>query len=95
MHTLVKLFIGLLIAIAGVYWYLADYVASGWKAIVGYTALSALINVFIGCFGAFLICFGLLVAWIEYEDWKWEQEEKRLREEEEKKRRKTRRRRRR
>ncbi len=91
MHTLVKLFIGLLIAIAGVYWYAADYVASGWQPIVGFRAIDALITVFVGTFGLFLVFFGLLVAWIEYEDWKWEKEEKRLREQQEKRKRRKRR----
>jgi len=76
MNAVVKLIIGLLIAIAGIYWYAADYIATGWVPIVGYTAVDALIKVFVGTFGLFLLFLGLLIAWIEYEDWKWEREER-------------------
>jgi len=76
MNAVVKLIIGLLVAIAGVYWYVADYVATGWSAIVGVNAWKAFVSVFFGLFGFFLIAVGLLVVWIESEDLKWEREEK-------------------
>jgi amino acid transporter len=78
MHSAVKLIIGLLIAIAGIYWYAADYIAvnpaSTW---LGLSALAALKQVFIGVFGLFLIFVGLIIAWIEYEDLKWQAREAR------------------
>lgn len=76
MHAAIKMIIGILIAIAGIYWYLADYVATGWKTIVGINAWEAFLTVFFGTFGIFLFFLGLLVAWIEYEDLKFESEEK-------------------
>lgn len=76
MHAAIKMIIGILIAIAGIYWYLADYIATGWKAIVGINAWEAFLTVFFGVFGIFLFLLGLLVAWIEYEDLKFEREER-------------------
>ena len=77
MHPGVKLIIGIIIFLAGIYWYVADVVgynvAASW---LGASALTALKTVFIGIFGLFLIFVGLIVAWIEWEDWKWSREEK-------------------
>jgi len=72
MHSAVKLIIGLVIFAAGIYWYLGTGIP-GWTGLV---ALNALKTVFIGVFGLFLIVLGLIVAWIEYEDLKWEAKEK-------------------
>lgn len=72
MHSAVKLIIGLIIFAAGIYWYLGTGIA-GWT---GTVALYALKTVFIGVFGLFLIFLGLIIAWIEYEDLKWEAKEK-------------------
>jgi len=33
-------------------------------------------DVFVGVFGLILIFLGLIIAWIEYEDLKWERKEK-------------------
>lgn len=76
MNAAIKMIIGILIAIAGIYWYLADYIATGWKAIIGINAWEAFLTVFFGVFGIILFLLGLLVAWIEYEDMKFEREEK-------------------
>lgn len=80
MHAGAKLVIGILIFLIGIYWYVADYIpgAVGWKGtgIVQKTALRLLVDVFFGVFGLVLIIFGLLVAWVEYEDLKWEREER-------------------
>jgi hypothetical protein len=67
MKSLVKMVIGLLIALAGFYWY---------YEVPAY--FQALETVFYGSFGVILILFGLLVAWIEWEDYKWEKEEKKV-----------------
>jgi len=79
MHPAAKLIIGLIIAIVGIYWYASGPLGigisstSGW---MGYAALNALKTVFIGVFGLFLLFVGLIIAWIEYEDLKWEMKEK-------------------
>ncbi|OYT55898.1 MAG: hypothetical protein B6U68_04240 [Candidatus Aenigmarchaeota archaeon ex4484_14] len=77
MKTFVKMIIGLLIAFAGLYWYYAGKYLG--KTILGLsiTSWEALKILFVGGFGLCLLFFGILVAWIEYEDWKWEREEKR------------------
>lgn len=73
MHSAVKLVIGLLILIAGIYWYLPGAVAS----MLGVSStFQAFLTVFAGLFGVFLIFLGLIIAWIEYEDIKWEAREK-------------------
>lgn len=72
MHSALKLIIGLLIFAAGIYW----YIGTGIPTWTGDVALQALKTVFIGVFGLFLIFLGLIIAWIEYEDLKWEAKEK-------------------
>ena len=76
MNAGVKMIIGLLIAVAGIYWYAADALELPGFSVLGTYSLSALKTVFFGVFGVFLILLGLLIAWIEYEDMKWEKEEK-------------------
>jgi len=81
MHPAVKLVVGIIIAVAGLYWYLAGWInpmlgiafATTW---IGFAAIESLKTVFIGVFGLFLIFVGLIVAWIEWEDLKWEMKEK-------------------
>ena len=81
----VKFVIGLIIAIAGIYWYVADYFRVGVPGWIGGAAISALKTVFIGVFGLLLLFVGLIIAWIEYEDLKWESKERKLKAEKEKK----------
>ena len=76
MNSIVKMIIGLLIAAAGIYWYAADLLGLPAFSVFGRYSFESLKTVFFGVFGIFLILFGLLVAWIEYEDMKWEREEK-------------------
>ncbi len=77
MNSAIKMIVGVLILVAGIYWYLADIigknVAASW---LGSSAISSLKSVFIGVFGLGLVFVGLLVVWIEYEDLKWEMSEK-------------------
>ena len=77
-HSAAKLIIGLLIFVAGIYWYVAEVL--GMPGVAGFfginTTLHALGIVFAGLFGGFLIFLGLIIAWIEYEDLKWEAKEK-------------------
>lgn len=75
MHSAVKLIIGLLVFIAGIFWY-AGPLLGQFSGIFGIRPTAAFMNVFVGLFGLSLIFFGLIVAWIEYEDLKWERKEK-------------------
>jgi len=76
MHSAVKLIIGLIVVLAGLYWYAADFIGTGVAGWIGASALSALKTVFIGVFGLLLIFVGFIVAWIEFEDLKWQAREK-------------------
>ena len=77
MHSGIKMIIGVLILIAGLYWYLGDAIAANMASTwLGLSAISALKTVFIGVFGLILIFVGLLVVWIEYEDLKWDMQNK-------------------
>ena len=76
MHSGVKLIIGLVILLAGLYWYAADMLGLPGFGQLGTNAVIALKTVFFGTFGLFLIFLGLIIAWIEYEDIKWEAREK-------------------
>ena len=72
-----KLLIGVIIFLAGIYWYVAPLLGhSGIAGILGVSAFRSLVTVFAGTFGLFLVFLGLIVAWIEYEDLKWEAREK-------------------
>jgi len=52
MNAIVKLIIGLLIAVAGIYWYLADFIGKNvLPAVFGTSAIGALKTIFIGLFG--------------------------------------------
>jgi len=75
-HAGVKLVIGLLILFDRIYWYAADFLRLPGFSMFGTEAWMALETVFIGVFGLFLISVGAIVAWIEYEDLKWERREK-------------------
>ncbi len=71
MSPLAKMFVGILIAVLGVAWYLVP----GFR-FYGVSPLEGLKITFAGTFGVFLFMFGALMAWVEYEDWKWELREK-------------------
>ncbi len=76
MHSAIKMIVGILILLAGLYWYLADVIGTNLAASwLGSSAITALKSVFIVVFGLVLIFVGLLVIWIEYEDLKWELQE--------------------
>lgn len=70
MNAIVKFIIGILILLLGIYWYVPNAVP--------YlpATLESLAVVFSGVFGLILILLGAIIAWIEYEDIKWEKEEK-------------------
>ena len=76
MNSAIKMIVGIIIFLIGIYWYLPT---SGLKHFVPLTvgsAFQAFLVVFFGLFGLVLIFVGLLVAWIEFEDMKWERREK-------------------
>lgn len=76
MNSAVKMIIGLLIFVAGIYWYAADFLKLPAFSVLGGYAIESLKVVFFGVFGLLLILLGLIIAWIEYEDLKWERKEK-------------------
>ena len=85
MHAASKMIIGIIIFLAGIYWYVAGspYLkAPGIQQFVPTTigsTFQAFLVVFFGLFGLFLIFLGLVIAWIEYEDLKWSSGQKRKR----------------
>lgn len=75
MHAAAKLITGLLVFIAGIYWY-AGPLTGQFSDILGVRPTRAFMEIFVGIFGLFLIFLGLIVAWIEYEDMRWASREK-------------------
>jgi len=77
MNSAIKLIVGIIVVLAGLYWYAADFVGRNvWTGVIGSSAIGAFKTVFVGLFGIFLIFIGFLVAWIEYEDIRWQRREK-------------------
>ncbi len=74
MNSGVKLIVGIIVFLIGIYWYLPGNVAAGFLGV--HSTWRAFLTVFAGLVGLFLIFLGLIVAWIEYEDIKWERKEK-------------------
>ncbi len=74
MNAGVKLVLGILIFLVGLSWYIPGTPAQD-PALLGNT-LHNLKVVFTGLFGLILIFLGLIVAWIEVEDLKWQSKEK-------------------
>lgn len=75
MHAAAKLIIGLLIFIAGIYWYAGPRFSAECD-LLGFCPSREFMRFFVAVFGIGLIFLGLIVAWIEYEDLKWESREK-------------------
>lgn len=73
MNSAVKLVIGLVILLIGIYWYWPIRFGG---SLFGSENITRFLDVFYGTFGLLLIFLGLIVAWIEYEDLKWEAREK-------------------
>ena len=77
MHSAIKLIIGLIVFVAGIYWYAAPLMGQyGLAMFLGRSTFASMVTVFSGIFGIVLIVLGLIIAWIEYEDLKWESREK-------------------
>ena len=75
MNSYAKLVIGLVILVVGIYWY-AGPLLGQFDTILGVRPTKAFVETFVGTFGLALILLGLIVAWIEMEDIKWERKEK-------------------
>jgi hypothetical protein len=73
MGAALKMIVGIIIFLAGLYWYLPGTPVTTY---FNRSAFQAFLVVFEGLFGLALIMFGLIVAWIEFEDMKWEKKEK-------------------
>jgi threonine/homoserine/homoserine lactone efflux protein len=72
MNNTVKMLIGLLILITGIWWYAAPLLGLGGNPIFpDILPTKAFATIFSGMFGLVLIFLGLLIAWLEYEDMKW------------------------
>ncbi|MEM7819666.1 MAG: hypothetical protein QXD48_02450 [Candidatus Aenigmatarchaeota archaeon] len=77
MHSAIKLIIGIIIFLIGIYWYAAPLFGHlGLQQFFGMSTFRAFVTVFVGLIGVALIFLGLIIAWIEYEDLKWESREK-------------------
>ena len=68
MGAVLKMVIGLVIFLLGIYWYLPNTAVS---TFFGRSAFQSFLVVFEGLFGLILIFLGIIVAWIEFEDFKW------------------------
>lgn len=67
--TAVKLLVGVIVFLAGIYWYIGARL--GFPDIPYFAnALSSLKIVFEGLFGLVLILFGALLAWLEWDELK-------------------------
>ncbi|MBI3190528.1 hypothetical protein HYZ41_02385 [archaeon] len=79
MNSAVKMIVGIIVFLIGLFWYTAApiFKYGGIERLFGTSTVKAFLTVFAGLFGIFLIFLGLVVAWIEYEDLKWERQEKR------------------
>lgn len=79
MHPAIKMIIGVLIFLAGIIWYAEGIIFGEYNIanMLGQASnFQAFLTVFAGIFGLVLLVLGAIVAWIEYEDLKWERKEK-------------------
>lgn len=77
MHAAVKLILGLVVLLIGLYWYAAPLFGHfGLANFFGVSTFRAFVTMFAGLFGLLLVGLGMIIAWIEYEDLKWESREK-------------------
>jgi predicted membrane protein len=77
MNAAIKLIIGIIILLIGLYWYAAPLFGHfGLANFFSVSTFRAFVTVFAGLFGLLLIGLGVIISWIEYEDLKWESREK-------------------
>jgi len=77
MHSGIKLIIGIIVLLLGIYWYAAPLFGHyGLQNFFQRSTFQSFVTIFAGLFGLLLIGLGLIVSWIEYEDLKWESREK-------------------
>ncbi len=85
MSAIAKMIVGIIVFLVGIYWYLpANWLKQFVPITVGST-FQAFLVVFFGLFGLLLIFVGIIVAWIEFEDMRWERREKQEKKQEKKK----------
>ena len=75
-NSAIKMIVGIIIFLIGIYWYLPTSAIKHYVPLTVGSAFQAFLVVFFGLFGLALILVGILVAWIEFEDMKWERREK-------------------
>ena len=75
MNSGLKLILGIVVFLIGLYWYVPGNLVN---MFFNRSAFQAFLVVFEGLFGLFLIFIGLIIAWIEFEDIKWEKREKKV-----------------
>jgi len=86
MHPLVKAFIGVILILASIY-----YILKGIPGVIA-PALGDVITVLNGAIPLFVLLLGVLIVWLEWDEWKIEKELQKEEKEIEKKERKSRKR---
>jgi flagellar biosynthesis protein FlhB len=76
MSAIPKMIAGIIVFLVGIYWYLPTSWFKQFVPITVGSTFQAFLVVFFGLFGLALILLGILVAWIEFEDMRWERREK-------------------
>ena len=76
MNAAIKMIVGIIIFLIGVYWYLPTSAIKQYVPLTVGSAFQAFLVVFFGLFGLALILVGILIAWIEFEDMRWGRREK-------------------
>ncbi len=76
MGAITKMIAGIIVFLIGIYWYLPTSWFKQFVPITVGSTFQAFLVVFFGLFGLALILLGILVAWIEFEDMRWERREK-------------------
>ena len=78
MSAIAKMIVGIIVFLIGIYWYLPSSLVNQFihpHLNISSTAGSFLV-VFFGLFGLVLIFLGIVIAWIEFEDFRWSRREK-------------------
>jgi len=76
MSPVPKMIAGIIVFLVGIYWYLPGSWVNQFVHLTVSSTFQAFMVVFFGLFGLALILLGLVIAWIEFEDLKWERREK-------------------
>ncbi len=74
MHPIVKIFIGLLLMAASVWWVWQGPHPTSFLSIQPGTNLADFITVLNGAIPPFVFLLGVFIVWLEYDEWKIERE---------------------